>query len=420
MLDVQFILKNPEQIKQACRKKNVDPAVVDRFLKQDKIWKECLQKAQELRAKRNTLLEGIKAKPDAQTIAQGKKLKEELSIIEKKLVVAENQRQESWLWLPNVPSEDTPAGNQEDDKLIIRHWGEIPKFDFVPQDHLKLGQLHRLIDVERGAKVAGFRGYFLQNEAVLLQQAILNHALHKLVQAGFTPFIPPTLTKKRAFINTGHFPWGEKEAYQVLAEEDKVRYLTGTAEVGMVSFHQDEVLAEQDLPLKYVAISPCYRREIGSYGKDTKGLYRLHEFMKVEQVVFCQADLTESQRLFEEITNNAEQILQDFELPYRVCQMPAGDMGEPQYKKYDIETWMPSRESYGETMSCSQLLDFQSRRANIRYQTKDGRQFVYTLNNTALASPRLLIALLEVHQQKDGSIRIPKVLQPMLGKDKIS
>lgn len=422
MLSKKYILTNTSLVREACQKKGVDKQVVDDFIELDTKRFKLLSKIEEIRAKRNKLTEGLKAKPSVKVVTQGKKLKQDLAKLEERLQKTEEKRQELWLMIPNVPSKDTPEGKEEKDKQKVFKWGEVPKFDFEAKDHIELGKMHNLIELERGSKVAGFRGYFLSGEAVLLQQAILQYALNKLVnEKGYKVFTCPTILKKQAFINTGHFPWGEKEAYQVTAEKEAKRYLAGTSEVGMISYHQDEVLDVKNLPLKYVCVTPCFRREIGSYGKDTKGLYRVHEFMKVEQIIFCRADKAESDKLFEELSQNAQEILQDLGLAYRVCLMPTGDMGEPQYKKYDIETWMPSRESYGETMSCSQMLDFQSRRANIRYKDeKNEKHFVYTLNNTAIATPRILISLLETYQQKDGSIKIPKVLRPLVGKDKIT
>ncbi len=421
MLNQNFILQNIKQVKEACRQKNIDPNVVDEFIRYDGERKKLLAKIEELRARRNKLNQDLKIKPDKKTIAEGRKLKEDISKLEDNLQKTETKRHEAWLYIPNIPSADTPTGDKEEDKLIVRQWGKLPVFSFNAKDHLQLGENLGLIDLLSGAKTAGFRGYYLAKDAVLLDQAVLQYALKKLYDKGFTPFIPPTLCKKQSFINTGHFPWGEKEAYKIQDEKGEDLYLAGTSEVGMISLLQGRTLRKSNLPLKYVALSSCFRREIGSYGKDTRGLYRVHEFKKVEQLIFCQADSNESDSFFEELVKNAEEILQDLELPYRVCQMPSGDMGEPQYKKYDIETWMPSRNSYGETMSCSQMLDFQARRANIKYKDEKGeKRFVYTLNNTAVASPRILIALLEVYQQKDGSIKIPKRLQPFMGKDKIA
>jgi len=248
---------------------------------------------------------------------------------------------------------------------------------------------------------------------------LMQYALEKLIKKGFKPMIPPIIVKKEALVNTGHFPWGEVDIYKTFddAQEKDVRFLAGTAEVPLVSYHANETLNEEDLPILYAGFSPCYRREIGSYGKDTKGLYRVHEFMKIEQVVICKNDQKESLGWLEKLSSYAEEMLQELKLPYRKMMMCTGDMGEPQIKKYDIETWMPSRNSYGETMSDSFMGEFQSRRANIRYNTKNQEtKFVHMLNNTALATPRIWVAIFENYQTKEGYIKVPKVLQKYVGK----
>jgi seryl-tRNA synthetase len=288
------------------------------------------------------------------------------------------------------------------------------KFDFDPKDHIQLAKDLDLIDFERGAKVGGSRAYFLKNEAAQMELALMWYTQNKLVAKGYTPLIAPALVKDFTLVGNGQFPWGKEEVYHF--EKDDI-YLAGTAEVPVTAYFADEVLNEKDLPKKFVAFSPCFRREAGNYGKDTKGVYRLHQFNKIEQVIISINDMNNSFTLHEELLANAEEILQALELPYRVLLMCTGDMGEPQVKKYDIETWMPGRGAYGETMSNSFMGDFQARRLKTRYRGKDGTvKFCHTLNNTALASPRILIAILENYQEKDGTIKIPKILQPFLGK----
>ena len=330
---------------------------------------------------------------------------------------------ELMLQIPNVPLKEVPVGAGDSKNKVVRTWGDKPKFDFKTKDHVELSKLHDLIEFERGSKVSGYRGYFLKNEAVLLQQALMNYALQKFVRKGYTPIVPPVITKRATFINSGHFPWGESEAYQLQADENDPQndyFLAGTSEVPLVSLYADEILNLKDFPIKLVGISPCYRREIGNYGKDTKGAYRVHEFFKIEQVVICKNDLEESKKMHEQMLEYSEEIFQDLKLPYRVMLMCTGDLGEPQAKKYDIDTWMPGRGEYGETGSDSIMLDFQSRRANIRYQDQAGEtKFVHTLNNTVVPSPRLLVAILENYQQADGSIKIPEVLVPFVGKEVI-
>ncbi len=270
-----------------------------------------------------------------------------------------------------------------------------------------------ILDLERGSKVSGYRGYFLKNQGAVLHLAILFYSFKKLIEKGYTPLIPPAIVKGFTLFGSGQFPWGEQDVYKT---NDDDSYLAGTAEIPVTAYYSGEILNEKDLPKKFVALSPCFRKEAGAYGKDVRGLYRLHEFWKVEQVIIAKSNLEEAKQLHEELQKNSEEILQDLELPYRQILMSTGDMGEPQIKKYDIETWMPSRNNYGETMSNSVMGDFQTRRLNIKYRKKNGQvEYCYSLNNTAMASPRTLIAVLENNQQKDGSIFIPKVLQSLTG-----
>ncbi len=420
MLDINYILQNIEAVKKACENKNLDSKVVDRLLRVDKKRRELIANIEKTRSLRNQLLKKIKTKPDKKTIAQGKKIKDLLLKMEPDLRAVEQEFNDLMLRIPSVPDETVPVGKNSSSNIIVKKWGDIPKFDFPVKDHIQLAKSLDLVDFDRGVKVAGFRGYYLKNEAVLLHFGVLWYTLEKLINKGFIPIIPPIIDKERCFINTGHFPWGSMDIYKTFDDEKEKekRFLAGTAEVPLVSYHQDEVLEERNLPLKYAGFSPCFRREIGSYGKDTRGMYRIHEFMKIEQVILCANDMRESIRWHENLLRNAEEVLQDLQLPYRVMLMCTGDMGEPQIKKYDIETWMPGRESYGETMSDSIMGEFQSRRANIKYRTKNGEiKYVHMLNNTAVASPRILIAILENYQTKEGKVRVPKALQKYVGKE---
>jgi len=420
MLDINFIIKNPDKVKEACKNKQLDPSVVDRLLRVDKQRKQLIIDIEKLRKQRNSLMEGVKNKPSDEVIEKGKKLKSLLLRLEPDLRTVEEEFRNLMLQLPSVPDKSVPIGKDESGNKEIKKWGKIPKFDFKQKDHIQLAEDLDLIDFKRGAKVGGFRGYFLKNEAVLLHLGVMFYALQKLIEKGFTPFIPPILCKEFSFINTGHFPWGKTEAFETSAgkKSEDQRWLAGTAEVPLVSYNSGEILNEKDLPNKYAGFSSCYRREIGNYGKDSKGIYRIYEFMKIEQVILCVNDMKESEKWLEKLLKNSEEILQELELPYRVMLMCTGDMGEPHVKKYDVETWMPGRKAYGETMSDSIMGDFQSRRANIKYRTKDGKlKYVHMLNNTAIASPRILIAILENNQTKEGWVRVPKVLQPYVGKE---
>jgi seryl-tRNA synthetase len=413
MLDIKFIRENLDLCKTAARNKN---RVVDwdRLLALDERRRELIGNSEALRQERNTLRTG---NPEAAR-DRGRKLKEDLKILEDELRDCEAQFMEQMLSVPNVPDASVPIGKDETDNVEVRKWGEPTKFTFPVKDHIELAKSLDLIDFERGAKVGGSRAYFLKNEGALLELAVLNYTLMKLVKKGYTPLIAPSLTKEFTFTGVAHFPWGREEVYHL--PKDDV-YLSGTAEVPVTAYYSGEVLRHGDLPKKFVAFSPCFRREAGSYGKDTRGVYRIHQFNKIEQVIISHNDMEASFELHEELLANSEEVLRDLKLPYRILLMCTGDMGEPQVKKYDIETWMPGRGVYGETMSDSVMGEFQARRLNIRYKTEEGEvRFCHTLNNTAVASPRILIAILENYQQSDGSVVVPEVLRPYVGKDTIT
>ena len=413
MLDIKFIRDNLDLCKEAAINKNRD-VDWDSLLMLDDKRRELTGKSDSLRAERNK----ISAKEGgAGTQERGKEVKRELKSIEDELHSTEEKFELLMLTVPNIPDKSVPVGKDAGSNKEVRKWGKPQKFDFAAKDHIELAKSLDLIDFERGAKVGGSRAYFLKNEAAQLEFAVLFYAFQKLSKKGYTPIIAPSLVKEFAFFGNGQFPWGKEEVYRI--EKDDM-YLAGTAEVPVTAYLANEVLSESGLPKKFVAYSPCFRREAGSYGKDTRGAYRVHQFNKIEQVIVSTNDTNNSLTLLEELLANAEEILQDLELPYRVMLMCTGEMGEPQVKKYDIETYMPGRDTYGETMSDSFMGDFQARRMKIRYKTKDGKTvFAHTLNNTAIASPRILIALLENNQQADGSVKIPKVLWPYLGKKEI-
>ncbi|KKP60621.1 MAG: Serine-tRNA ligase, partial [Candidatus Roizmanbacteria bacterium GW2011_GWC2_34_23] len=387
---------------------------VDKILELDDERRKLIQKIQVLREERNKTSH---VKPDEKTILRGKEIKEELKKFEETLSVISVQLDQLVSFVPNVPLPEVPVGKDESGNVEVKKWGKIPKFDFELKSHLDLGLSLDLFDLERGSKVSGFRGYFLKNQAAQLQFVILFYVFQKLVKKGYTPMIAPSIVKGFTLFGSGQFPWGEQEAY-ILNDTDA--YLAGTAEQPVTAYYAGEILNEKDLPKKFVAFSPCFRKEAGSYGKDLKGLYRVHEFWKIEQVIIGKNDVEEAKKLHEELQKNCEEILEELKLPYRVLLMCTGDMGEPQIKKYDTETWMPSRNAYGETMSNSIMGDFQTRRLKIKYRKKDGStEYCFSLNNTALASPRILIAILENYQQKDGSVKAPEVLQSLVGFNKI-
>lgn len=418
MLDLKYIRENADTVKEAARNKQIDPQVVDDLILADEKRRELQQKVDNLRQESNTLVETIKQlvgrgeKPAPEQIAQGKVIKENLKDLEPQLKEAADAVKQLAYSIPNVPSKDVPIGSDESGNVVVRQVGELPKFDFTPKQHQELMENLDLVDTKRATNIGGFRAYFLKNEAVLLEQALLNYALNTLVKTGFTPMTAPVLVNEPAMWGTGYFPWGNEDHYRT--QDGQI--LAGTAEVALTAYRTGEVLNEKDLPIKMVGISPCFRREVGSYGKDTQGIIRVHQFTKVEQVVYTVADEAETQVWHEKMVGFAEKLLSDLELPYQVLLMCSGDMGAGQRKKYDIETWFPGQNKYRETHSASYFNDFQARRLEIRYRAADGSmKYVYTLNNTMAASPRLLAGILENYQQADGSIRVPKVLQSFMG-----
>ena len=414
MLDIQYIRDNAEAVKTSAKNKNANPAVVDNLLEVDKKRRELIGKAEVVRAARNKLNDQLKTARTDVLIAKSKELKLALEDIEPELKQLESAFTDLMFQIPNVALPEVPVGKDESANVVVKEWGEKPKFDFTPLDHIAIAGKNDWLDLGRGSKVAGYRGYYLKNDAVLLQIRLMQYALKKFIDKGYTPLIPPVVNNRQAFVNASQFPWHEDEAYRLGVDETDPKndyFLAPTAETPLVSYYAGETLREKDLPIKMAGFSPCYRREIGSYGKDTKGFYRVHEFWKIEQVVLCKADIAESIDWHEKMLSYTEELLQDFGIPYRVLLMCTGDMGESQAKKYDIEAWMPGRGAYGEVASDSIMTDFQSRRANIRYQSADGTlKYVHMLNNTALASTRTLIALWENLQQADGTVKLPKCL----------
>ena len=428
MIDIKIIRENPQLVQKAAKDKNVD-VNAEHILAIDKKHKELSIAVQKLREKRNILISSMKGKPTTQQIEKGKILKEKLEEEEHALKAVGDELKTWLLKIPNIPAEDTPIGPDNKSNKEIRRWGKIPKFDFSIKDHMEIGKNLDIIDFVAGAKVSGFRGYYLKNEGALLHWAVLNFAFAKMISQGFVPMVPPTLIHEGVLLGSGHFPFGKQDIYQItnpgkLESGSEIKnpvYLGGTSEPSLLAYFADKTLAERELPIKVFALTQCYRSEVGYYGKDIKGLYRVHEFMKVEQVVICKNDLKESEKLHQEMQSISEEILQELNLPYRVVQNSTGDMGAGKYKMFDIETWMPARENFGETHSNSNLTDWQARRLNMKFKDQKGIiNYCYTLNDTVIASPRILIAILENYQQKDGSVLIPKILQKYLNKEKIT
>lgn len=422
MLDITFIRENPQEVKKACQVKNLDESVVDSLLAVDEKRRALISQVQDLRTEVNKNADQVKkqvqevGKPSPELIEKGKLLKSQLKDIEPELKLVDQEFTELMLEIPNVPAADVPVGVDESGNKVDRQEGELPEFDFEVKDHQTLMENLGILDTKRGVNIAGFRGYFLKGDGLLLEKAILDYALDIMMKHGFEPMSVPVMVKKEAMVGTGYFPWGNEDHYKT--QDDTI--LTGTAEVALTAFHAGETLTEKDLPIKMAGVSPCFRREVGSYGKDTKGVIRVHQFNKVEQVVYTVADEEETRIWHKKMLGFSEELLKGLGLSYQVLLMCTGDIGAGQRKKYDIETWFPAQNKYRETHSASYFNDFQARRLNIRYQAKDGSlKHVYTLNNTVAASPRLLAAVVENYQQADGSIKVPEVLQPYMNKEVI-
>ncbi len=398
-------------MKAGARKKHFE-CDVDNILTLDEERRAMLLEIEGLRAERKILSKGKDAGSRDEIQSRAKEIKDTLSGLEEKLRETEAELRHQLLLVPNIPADEVPEGDSDEDNVEIRRWGTPREFDFEPKDHLDLAVGLDLVDFARGAKVSGSRFYFLKGMGALLELSVMRYALDILMKAGFTPVTTPMLVKPSAMEGTGFLPRGEEEAYYM--EKDDL-YLVGTSEVPLVSYFGDEILDPTSLPVHFAGISTCFRREAGAAGRDTRGLYRLHQFQKIEQIVFCKNDDEESMKQHHLILGNSEKILQGLGLPYRVALACGAEVGIPQVLKHEIETWMPSRNGYCETMSCSSIHDFQARRLKIRYKDEDGKmQFVHTLNNTGIASPRVLIPLLEHYQQKDGSVVIPEVLRPYM------
>jgi len=418
MLDIAFIRQNVDAVRAAITNKRVD-LNLDDLLAADKTRREALVEIEQMRARKNDIAQRIpKASADERPalIDEGKRVKNTLEQLEPALAAAQKSFDELMLRVPSIPRPEVPIGAGEDDNVEVRKVGVPRNFDFQPKDHVELMTLHKMVDWDGPRKFAGGRSYALKGFGALLELAVTRLAIDTLVERGLTLVIPPVMVKERAMTGTGFFPLGREEAYAITADEV---FLVGTSEVPLVSLHCDEVMDHSALPLRYAGMSNCFRREAGAYGKDTKGLYRVHQFTKVEQVVFCIPDEAVAEKEHYQLLGNAEAILAKLEIPYRVALACTGEIGLGQTRKHEVESWMPGRNdgrgAYNETHSCSTLGDFQARRSNIRVRLADGSlAYPYTLNNTAIASPRILIPLLENHQNADGSITLPKALVPYM------
>lgn len=412
MLDIKFIRENSELITLAATKKHIS-FNVNELLDIDTKRLILLRLVEDLRSKQNTASESIakaNAMERADLIESMRTVKEELKLKEEELSELMKHWRTLMLAVPNIPDMTVPDGESDADNIEVRKWGDIPTFSFHPLDHIELMEKSDLVDFDRGTKTAGFRGYFLKNDAAMLEMAIWQYVMQKWQGKGFTPMLVPSLVKREALLGTGYLPGGEDDLYK-----DTDDYLAGTGEVATMFYHSDEVLDSKELPKKYIVWSPCFRKEAGSHGKDVKGLVRVHEFYKCEQVVLCEASHEMSVKYHEEIARNAEEMMEELGIPYHTVVNCGGDLGQGQVKKYDIEAWMPSQGKYRETHSASYFHDFQTRRLNIRYKDSGGKlEYTHSLNNTAAATPRLLIAIIENNQQANGTIKIPEVLVPFM------
>lgn len=415
MLDIDFIRDNPDEIREAAHLKGFD-VDIDRLLEVDRRRRELIQETQEIRERRNEIADAIPEADDDERpdlIEEGRELKEKVQQLDDELDEVREEYETRMLRVPNVPLDEVPPGDEEEDNEELERYGEPPSFDFEAKDHEELGEDLDIIDKERAIKFAGSRSYLLKGEGAMLEMAVLRLAMDQLVESGFDPVSGPVLVNESAMEGTGWFPYGEDDAYYI-EKDDK--YLVGTSEVYLVSTRADEILDADELPIRMSAKSPCFRREAGSAGRDVRGVYRVHQFSKVEQVVICRDDPEQSRQFHRTILGNAVELMQKLNLPFRVATACSGETGLGQVLKHEIETWMPSRDDYCETHSCSSLYGFQARRSNIRYRDEDGNiRTCYTLNNTMAATPRMLIPILENNQNEDGSVTVPEALRPYMG-----
>ncbi len=412
MLDIKFIRKNPEKVKEGIRKKGVE-VDLDEILRLDEKRRKLQKRIDEIRAQKNKASREIVRLKEAEREKLLKELKEldkEGDILEKEFKEIEKKFWDLMAKVPNLPFDEVPVGKDERDNVVLKEVGEIPKFDFEPKDHLEIGEALDIIDVKRAAKTSGTRFGFLKGKAVLLEFALVNFALETLMKEGFVPVIPPVLIKEKPFWGMGYLDRGAEEVYFI--EKDNL-YLIGTAEQILGPMHMDEIFKEDELPKRYVGFSSCFRREAGSYGKDTRGIFRVHQFDKVEMFSFCKPEDSKKEHLF--FLEMEERLMKALKIPYRVINICTGDLGDPAAAKFDIEAWLPGQGRYRETHSTSNCTDYQARRLNIRYRAKDGKlHFVHTINGTAFAIGRTIIAILENYQQKDGSVKVPEILQKYL------
>jgi seryl-tRNA synthetase len=417
MLGIDFIKANRDAVERAIEVKNVS-LDLEQVLALDTEVRGLKTEIDQLRAERNAVSAKFKDASPEEKAELGRIAKEagaRASELEKTLAVAEARLKQLLLLVPNIPFEGAPVGSDESFNVVVRQEGQPPHFGFEPLDHVALIEKNGWGDLSRIVHVSGSRTYCLKGRLALFETKLMAWALQRIAEAGFTPITVPAIARPEAFFNQGQFPGHMEETYHLPADD---LWLAGTAEVALTSLHSGEIIENSQLPILYAGYSPCFRREAGSAGKDVRGLLRVHQFVKVEQYVICEADDAVSAGWHARLLELAESLLQDLEIPYQVIETSTGDMGLGKFRMNDIESWVPSLGKYRETHSCSTLHDWQARRANIRYRGEDGKvRFAHTLNNTALASPRILVPLLENHQTEDGRVKLPPVLQDLMGSE---
>ena len=421
MLDIKFIVENIEWVKSSLGRKGFPKEKVDELVdayQKLNILKTSSQSKLEEKNKLSNAIKSASAEERSEIINKSKALGEEIKAEQILLDEAQAKFDDLMLRMPNYPSEDCPDGPDDSANVVIRKVGEPRKFDFKPRDQIELCELNEWTDMERIAKVSGARTYALKNDLAQLELAIHMMVLDKLRNHGFTVISVPSISKEKPLYGQGYLPFSRDEIYYMPADDV---YLSGTAELILNSLHADELLSENSLPIMYAGFSPCFRREAGAAGKDTKGLIRVHQFMKTEQFIICKGNLEESEKWHKKLLAISEEVLQDLELPYQVLDVCCGDMGAPKYRQYDLEAWLPSQNCYRETHSCSNITEWQARRTNLRYrENASGKvKFAHTLNNTGIATPRALVMFIENHQNEDGSVNIPVKLQPYMGGKKV-
>lgn len=421
MPDIKYIVENTDEVKKSLARKGYEAEKIDALINQYKELNKLKTAVQAGAEEKNKLSAAIKSAPaeeKASIIAKSKQIGEDMKEKQAQLDKAQAEYDLMMLGLPNMPSTDCPDGKDDSENVVIKKWGEPTKFDFKPRDHIELMELNDWGEMERIARISGTRTYAIKNDLAKLELAMHMMVLDKLRSQGFTVITVPAISKEKPLYGQGYLPFSRDEIYYMPADDI---YLSGTAELILNSMHADEILTENQLPILYAGFSPCFRREAGAAGKDTRGLVRVHQFMKTEQFVICKNDLAESEKWHQKLLQISEEILQDLEIPYQVLDICTGDMGAPKYRQYDLEAWVPSQNCYRETHSCSNITDWQARRTNLRYrENADGKvKFVHTLNNTGIATPRALVPFIENHQNADGTVNIPEKLQPYMGGKKV-